>query len=331
MQGGLSMRSRRGEGTVVELRLPLELEDPVEAGAEGPGLLEGQRVLVVDAHPLSRRILVEQLSRQGCLVLAAAEADAALAAAEGQALDAVLIDHRMIDPPGPGLAACLRGRPGAAATAILRVVTATGTPHGAHPPDVSGVLVLPAPARLLAEALAAAIARFRLSLPGGRPLSVVQAHEAASHPSRACQVLLAEDNPVNQRLAVAHLTRLGCEVTVVADGRAAVDAFRGRDYEAVLMDCQMPEVDGYQATRRIRAIEEARGRGRVPIIAVTANDSPEDRQRCVDCGMDQFVPKPLKLAALRLALERCLPVPLERASSSPSSVSAASGLRSRDR
>jgi CheY-like chemotaxis protein len=117
-------------------------------------------------------------------------------------------------------------------------------------------------------------------------------------------VLLAEDNPVNRRIALAMLSRLGCEVTVAEDGLAAVEAFRARRFDGVFMDCQMPHLDGLQATARLRAIETARGGGRTPILAMTASCSPQDRQRYLDAGMDDLLPKPVRQADLASALER---------------------------
>jgi PAS domain S-box-containing protein len=115
-------------------------------------------------------------------------------------------------------------------------------------------------------------------------------------------LLVADDNPVNQQVARGHLASLGYRVDVVADGQAAVDAAAGQNYAAVLMDCQMPRMDGYQATRAIREAEPA-GR-RVPIIAVTASALPADRARCLAVGMDDHLAKPVRLPLLAQALER---------------------------
>jgi PAS domain S-box-containing protein len=117
------------------------------------------------------------------------------------------------------------------------------------------------------------------------------------------RVLLAEDHPVNQRVATAMLAKLGCSVVVVGDGRAAVEALSGGTFDVVVMDCQMPEMDGFQATEAIRALE-AGGDRRTPIIAMTANASSEDRDRCLLSGMDDHVAKPVKQADLAGALAR---------------------------
>jgi CheY-like chemotaxis protein/HPt (histidine-containing phosphotransfer) domain-containing protein len=125
------------------------------------------------------------------------------------------------------------------------------------------------------------------------------AHLMANHP---LHVLLAEDNLVNQRVTRAQLQRLGCEVDVAGDGREAIEATARRPYDLVLMDCQMPGVDGFDATREIRRREEA-GR-RVPIVALTANALRGDRERCLAAGMDDYLAKPTDLDSLRETLER---------------------------
>ncbi len=114
-------------------------------------------------------------------------------------------------------------------------------------------------------------------------------------------VLVAEDNAVNQRIAVKLLGKLGCRVDVAANGREAVEKSAATSYDIVFMDCQMPELDGFQATAEIR---RSQGGNRVPIVALTANAMPEDRQRCLAAGMDDYLPKPVKLEDLRAAMER---------------------------
>ncbi|MFM2089725.1 MAG: Signal transduction histidine-protein kinase BarA [Planctomycetota bacterium] len=148
-------------------------------------------------------------------------------------------------------------------------------------------------------------------LPDAAPQAVAQAAAADGDGglTPGLRVLLAEDNPVNQRVALALLGRLGCQVVVAGDGRTAVERFAAGTFDAVLMDCQMPEMDGYEATAAIRAAE-ADGAPHVPIIALTANASPEDRERCLLSGMDDHLAKPFKQTDLMRVLRRWVAHPV---------------------
>lgn len=125
-------------------------------------------------------------------------------------------------------------------------------------------------------------------------------------------VLLAEDNQVNQLIAETILTKLGCKTRVVANGTSALALFKEGDFDIVLMDCHMPEMDGYQATAAIRALEAQEGSVRMPIIAVTANVMVGERERCIAAGMDDYVSKPFRLADIDAALEKWAGAKLRR-------------------
>ncbi|HEY9723596.1 MAG TPA: response regulator [Oscillatoriaceae cyanobacterium] len=117
-------------------------------------------------------------------------------------------------------------------------------------------------------------------------------------------VLVAEDSALNRKLVGSILEKLGCQVDMAADGNEAVQAVAARPYAMVLMDCQMPVMDGFEAARAIRQKEKA---GRLPIIALTGTDSEGERQKCLDAGMDDFLTKPITLDGLRVAIERWVP------------------------
>jgi len=138
--------------------------------------------------------------------------------------------------------------------------------------------------------------------------SVPAASEALATPRHLAhaRVLLAEDNPVNQEVARNMLLLLGCEVEAVGDGLQAIEAMRRYAYDLVLMDCNMPNCDGYDATVEIRRLERARGGQHAPIVAITANVMPGDRKRCLAAGMDDYLPKPLRQEDLKAVLERWL-------------------------
>ena len=122
-------------------------------------------------------------------------------------------------------------------------------------------------------------------------------------------MLLVEDNPVNQQVAVGMLENLGCQVDVAANGLEAVDAVQSREYDTILMDCQMPEMDGYEATRIIREREAKDASQHMPIIALTAHALQEHRERCLDAGMDDYLSKPFTIDNLYNVLCRWLPPP----------------------
>jgi CheY-like chemotaxis protein/HPt (histidine-containing phosphotransfer) domain-containing protein len=147
--------------------------------------------------------------------------------------------------------------------------------------------------------------------------SIVTRHEVRANRARSGRrILLAEDNFVNQKVAVAVLEKLGHQVDAVQNGLEAVEAWRSGRYDLILMDCQMPELDGYEATREIRRIEAAAGKGRIPIVALTAHAIQGTEQQCRDAGMDDYLTKPLDRDRLTDSLDRYLPDRPDKAAAS---------------
>jgi len=158
-------------------------------------------------------------------------------------------------------------------------------------------LVKPVSRARLAEATNRALG---LDVPDGRKSGESSASLVRS---LRLKVLLVEDSPVNQEVACGMLEALGCEVVSAADGTLGVEYALGRSFDVVLMDCQMPLMDGYEATRKIRSGEAASGRAPVPIVAITANALPGDRERCLASGMTDFISKPFTLRRLQAVLQ----------------------------
>ena len=118
-------------------------------------------------------------------------------------------------------------------------------------------------------------------------------------------ILIAEDNPINQKVIERMVQKLGYQVNLVTNGKEAIEALSNEDYGLIFMDCQMPEMDGFEACREIRKAET---RVRIPIVAITANAMKGDRERCLAAGMDDYVSKPFKQEDLRIVIERWMPV-----------------------
>jgi len=157
----------------------------------------------------------------------------------------------------------------------------------------------------------ATLRRTLLAALGAPPAEAAVPSERHVRPS-GLRVLVAEDNAASRRVVLSILERTGARVDLVRNGREAVDAFSRAAYDVVLMDIQMPEMDGFEATRRIRAHERDTG-GHVPIVAITAHAMPGDRERCLAAGMDEYVTKPIRLADLDRLLARLGHVPVAEA------------------
>ncbi len=292
MGGRVWVTSVAGQGStfhvVVPARRAAESLNPPAAWASEPG---GQRVLVADDHAVSRRLLELLLTSWGLrptLVAGGGDALAAVetARAEGAPFSLVVLDRHMPDLDGLGVAAELgrRGLHPGTRTLILTSDRQTG--------DAANIAALG-----VFACLSKPVIPSELRLTIGRCLAntpvTAQSPVPAKVAGRRARVLLAEDSRVNQTLVVRLLERIGHGVVVAADGREAVAAWEREPFDLVLMDVQMPEMDGIQATAAIRAAESGSGR-RIPIVALTAHAFVADRDRCLAAGMDAVLTKPVR-------------------------------------
>ncbi|MEO5988529.1 MAG: response regulator [Candidatus Eisenbacteria bacterium] len=320
MGGTVTVESRVGFGSTFTAIMRLPVDRDARPGPLPRSELTGVRVLVVDDIEVNRRVLLEQLVGIGMRVECASSGAEALARLRSAVLTddpfaIALLDHLMPDMDGEEVGRELRKESVFSRLALV-LFTSSGRRGEATRFAEAGFdsyLVKPLRPSLLQGALSAVLgARTQgLSLPlvtrhlVAEQTSVSKRVEPVSEPVARWRVLVAEDNAINQKVAVRMLSKAGCRVDVAADGREAVQMFRRLPYDIVFMDCQMPELDGFEATAEIRRIEAQHGR-RTPIVALTANAMQGDRERCLGAGMDDFVSKPVNEARLRATLDRWL-------------------------
>jgi CheY-like chemotaxis protein len=313
MGGTIGLESQIGEGSTFwfELALPVLLA----ARSEAPevGALRGRRALVASRCGQYRRILKELLESGGVrvgLAESGAEALAALLAAQamGESFAFALIDQHLADGGAEALASALRADPALAGVPLVQLLPLSGTEiDRALASGFVGYIAKPVrPSQFLSL-----LARTLQGLSPLREVDFARPRNAeAPQPRRGARVLLAEDNSVNQRVVGLLLECLGCRVDLAEDGAEAVGRAREVDYDLVLMDCQMPRLDGYDATRAIRRMDKERGR-RTPVVALTAHALSGDRTKCFEAGMDDFLSKPISLERLRVALVKWFSPPWE--------------------
>ncbi len=309
MGGTLEVESEPGKGSVFrfDARFGLSHEAPgSQSEARSPVRLDGLRVLIVDDNATNRRILVECVRRWGMEAEQVEDAAAALRAMDGSAergepVRLVLSDVHMPDMDGFELAErILDGAPpGAPSVMLLTSAVRRGDWLRAKELGVAAFMLKPILPSELLEEIRGVVGRRDVGAGAG------EAVKAKPTPDRPLEVLLAEDNRVNQTLVTALLTKRGHRVTVATTGRQVLDRLDSDPYDLVLMDVQMPDLDGLEATRIIRSQESGTGR-RVPIVAMTAHVMAGDRERCLQAGMDDYVSKPMEASELFGAIARVL-------------------------
>ena len=303
MGGELDIISRPDAGST--FWFTTRLSTPADAAAMPvPGNdLAGLRTLIVEANSTACTILQRYLNAVGMSSAIADSAESALvmlrdACAGGIPYELALIDMKIPSSNGTDLAGLISADATLSKTRLIMLSSLTAR-DAAPGPHEGSVAQLNKPVRrgelyqCIARVMGASAPESTL------PLAIPM------RDTLSARVLMVEDNCVNQEICAAMLDALGCDAEVVDDGRAGVEAALSRDYDIVLMDCQMPNMDGFEATRLIRKLEAERsGSKRVPIVALTANAMEGDRERCLAAGMDDYLAKPFKKEALRAVLER---------------------------
>ncbi|MCB9496675.1 MAG: response regulator [Fibrobacteria bacterium] len=308
MGGGIEVESIPGKGSVFHLRIPLVVRRARRAAPPSAPELCGRRVLVVDSHDGNRRVLAQHLEGWGCRVHASREQSSILYLLESALLQGDPFHVALIDAGVPGhvdgreLGRRIRGRP---EHADLRMVLLTSLGHRGEVAEIErdgfqGYLTKPFRGSHLKGILLGVLGVEGLA----REEKVVTRHSVEEMRRQVMRILVAEDNRVNQILVRKLLEKLGYPCEMVSNGQEVLEELRRNPYDLVLMDCQMPEMDGLEATRRIRAGDCGEAVSGIPIVALTAHALPEDKARCLDAGMNDYLAKPIHLETLGEALRR---------------------------
>jgi PAS domain S-box-containing protein len=298
MQGRIWVESKVGEGTTFHFTARLgRCATPLPAKPVNPRDLQGARALVVDDNAVNRRILREMLLHWRMKPTAVDSGAAALeemtrAAAANAGYEIVLLDALMPEMDGFALAEKIHEQPALANATVMMLSSAmpSGTAERCSALGITGWLTKPVTQSELLDAILIAVSRDAED--GMKPGADIEAVESDGAGS-GLRVLVAEDNLINRAVATGILEKAGHRLMHVGTGREAVEAFSDGAFDLIFMDVQMPEMDGFEATRRIRELEETTG-GHIKIVAMTAHAMAGDRERCLAAGMDDYVSKPLR-------------------------------------
>jgi signal transduction histidine kinase/CheY-like chemotaxis protein len=313
MGGQIGVVSEVGRGSTFWFTCRLERATGVGAVAKERRSLRNVRVLVVDDNQTNRVILEQNLAgwsvrARSCNGARDALVEMATADTEGDRYELVILDYHMPEMDGLQLAAAIRDNPNLCNTKLVLLTSSArrGDMRLARGSGIDGFLTKPVKTSALYDCLTAVLAR----TPAAAPAPMVTTYTlAASDAAQRRRLLVVDDSHVNQRVATRMLENLGHRVDVANNGREAVAAVRDEVYAAVLMDCQMPEMDGFEATMEIRRLEGARKR--TPIIAMTAGAMKGDEEKCIAAGMDGYVSKPVNPERLAAILARLVPAEVD--------------------
>ena len=307
MGGHVGVNSEAGKGSTFYFELDVPAKAGCPCNADCHTLPDDFKVIVVDDDEVSRRVLRQLCLSLGMVCETAESGMEALtkmrsAVDQGRPFALALLDMRMPIMDGGQLARNIKKDARLESTRLV-IVSAHARPDDSTLPVglVEAVLTKPVRCSVLVSVIKRMFQRdFKTTTTTAR---IKPAKAAAQEGAAGKRVLVAEDNAVNQKLAARMLEKLGCRIDIAANGKEAVQMASSIDYDLVLMDCQMPELDGYAATREIRQVVTSR---HLPIIAMTANAMEGDREKCLAAGMDDYVSKPMKLEVVRDVISRWL-------------------------
>jgi CheY-like chemotaxis protein len=320
MGGQIGIDSTVGVGSTFHFTVPLAI-DPTTVRELRPGVLERARMLIVDDSVTNREIVGGHLRSWGIVVTEASSGRDALGLLDralGGQFDALLLDGQMPDMDGAALARAIRGHRDFSEVPLLIMNTVLAVPPAAESAQHANTVWLNKPVRR--APLHDGLTRLLERRAGGdrQPAPAATQPGSESAPQRVAQVpgvrrvLLVEDNVVNQEVARAMLQELSIDAVSAWSGAEALDLLGADTYDAVLMDCQMPKLDGYETTRRFREWEQAQKRPHTLVVALTANALQGDAEKCLAAGMDRYLSKPFSIEQLRqsLAADETVQIPV---------------------
>ena len=312
MGGEIAAESDEGKGSTFRLIIPFRKQEEVGAPVMTRQSVRGAHILIVDDNDTNRTILNKTLVSFGCFPEEVSNGKDALSllsrsVEEDRAFDAIILDHQMPDMDGDDVARAIQANPGLIGVRIL-ILTSVGQQGDAKKfKDLgcSAYLTKPVRQSQLLDALAETLVEVKkpekeAEKPSGP--DIITRHSLGEGVARSARILLAEDNMINQKVAIRILEKGGHRIDAVANGKEALEALNRVDYDIVLMDVQMPEMDGYAATQEIRNPRSAFRN--IPVIAMTAHAMKGDREKCLAAGMDDYISKPVKPKELLEIVQR---------------------------
>ena len=303
MNGEIEVKSEPGKGSEFLFRLTLDVDEGRSPATLVENVLKGKRALIVDDNRANRRILSHLVEKWGMLAVEAASGAEALSLfSDDETLAVVILDYHMPEMDGVTVAEKIRksSRGRELPIVMLASIVDLKVLENRDPLNFSAFITKPIKQLILRDTLKRIFLPAEASLRSLRNSASPFAEFEA--PRRPVRILLAEDNPVNQKVTLLLLKRLGYRADLAADGVEAVHALRRQPYEVVLMDMQMPEMDGIAATEEIRRLLPEKAQPH--IIALTANATVEDRKACERAGMNAYISKPIRIETLASALKQ---------------------------